>query len=107
MIEGTPLLRAGDGCDATGLTLPVAEYAPRPAAARSSAATSTAARRYPDLAGGYLFGDYCSGKIWGLDAAGPNGQTPVLLYDTGANMSRSARTGRATSTSSIATATSG
>ena len=29
---------------------------------------------YPGLAGGYIFGDYCSGRIWGLDAAGPNAQ---------------------------------
>ena len=37
--------------------------------------------------GVYLFGDYCSGRIWGLDAAGPNAQTPVLLYDTAALIS--------------------
>ena len=42
---------------------------------------------YADLKGVYLFGDFCSGKVWGLDAAGPNTQTPVLLYDTAASIS--------------------
>ena len=42
---------------------------------------------YPDLAGVYLFGDYCSGRLWGLDAAGAATQKPVLLADTAANIS--------------------
>ena len=37
---------------------------------------------YPDLKGVYLFGDYCSGRIWGVDAAGPSTQTAVQLADT-------------------------
>ena len=42
---------------------------------------------YPDLRGVYLFGDYCSGRIWGVDAAGPATQTPVQLYNTAARIS--------------------
>jgi hypothetical protein len=42
---------------------------------------------YPDLSGVYLFGDFCSGRIWGLDANGPNTQTPVQLVNTAAMIS--------------------
>ena len=41
---------------------------------------------YPDLRGVYLFGDYCSGRIWGVDAAGANTQVPVQLVDTAARI---------------------
>ena len=39
-------------------------------AARSAAATSTAAPRLPSAAGRYFYGDYCSGKIWSFTIAG-------------------------------------
>jgi glucose/arabinose dehydrogenase len=31
-----------------------------------------------DLAGWYVFGDYCSGTIWGLDSTFPDGQVRVI-----------------------------
>ena len=37
-------------------------------AARSSAASSTAATAIPALRGAYLFSDYCSGTLWAIDA---------------------------------------
>jgi glucose/arabinose dehydrogenase len=39
-------------------------------------------RDFPSLLGGYVFGDYCSGKIWAVDASGPQRQKPVELLDT-------------------------
>ena len=51
-----------------GLVQPVAQYSHAPAA-RSPAATSTAARRCPARGGRYVFGDYCSGTIWSLKLA--------------------------------------
>ena len=42
---------------------------PRRRAARSPAASSTAARRCPRLTGRYVFGDYCSGTIWSIAGA--------------------------------------
>ena len=35
----------------------------------------------PGLAGAYIFGDYCSGQIWGLDAAGGGDAFPLLATD--------------------------
>jgi len=35
------------------------------------------------LAGRYFFGDYCSGRIWDLDAAGPASQSSRELLLSG------------------------
>ncbi len=40
--------------------------------------------RYPGLTGTYLYGDFCSGKLWGLAADGGFG--PRLLAETGLNI---------------------
>ena len=44
-------------------------------------------RRSPVLAGRYLFGDFCSGRIWMVTAAGAARQKPVLLLDTALQIS--------------------
>ena len=58
----------GSGCAQDGLTLPVAEYT------HSQGCSITGGYVYrgsalPQLAGQYVFADYCSGRIWALDAA--------------------------------------
>ncbi|MHA1564824.1 MAG: PQQ-dependent sugar dehydrogenase [Alphaproteobacteria bacterium] len=40
--------------------------------------------RHPDLVGTYFYGDFCSGRIWGL--SGQGGATPRLLADTPFNI---------------------
>ena len=42
---------------------------------------------YRGLVGGYLFGDFCSGRIWALRAHGPASQAPVLMADTNISIS--------------------
>ena len=60
---------------------------PTRSAARSPAATSTAAT-HRDMQGQYVFGDYCSGRIWTM----PNLGTGITLRrDTGLSSARSAR----------------
>ncbi|MDQ3982216.1 MAG: PQQ-dependent sugar dehydrogenase, partial [Actinomycetota bacterium] len=44
-------------------------------------------RAFPDLAGNYFFGDYCSGTIWAVDAGGPDRQDPVELLETDLSIS--------------------
>ena len=56
-------------------------------AARSRAGTSTAAPQFPALNGIYLYGDYCSGKIWGLASDGQGGWTSRLLLESGLRVS--------------------
>lgn len=63
IMEGTHCYPS-DPCDSTGLTLPVAEYN------HGQGCSVTGGVVYrgdnPDLRGIYLYGDFCTGRIWGL-----------------------------------------
>jgi glucose/arabinose dehydrogenase len=65
-------------CSTTGKVRPVAVYSH----SLGCSVTGGHVSRGPDplLLGGYLYGDFCSGRIWGLNAAAPG--TPALLRDT-------------------------
>ncbi len=69
-------------CREAGLVRPVAEYGHDQGC---SIVGGFVARdpAQPLLYGGYLFADYCSGRIWALDAAWPEPGEPVLLLDSG------------------------
>jgi glucose/arabinose dehydrogenase len=68
-------------CDPAGLTLPVAEY-PNPPNGCASVTGGVVYRggEYPGLDGVYLYGDYCSGRIWGMKKNGAGWQS-ATLYD--------------------------
>lgn len=75
----------GSGCDTTGLIDPVAEYN------HSNGCSVTGGYVYrgkavPALTGRYLYADYCSGKVWTLDAAQPE-RGATLLMESGLNIS--------------------
>ncbi|MDX2313193.1 MAG: PQQ-dependent sugar dehydrogenase, partial [Gammaproteobacteria bacterium] len=57
--------RAGQACDPTSLTLPEAEYGFAEGCAVTGGVVYRGAN-HADLYGAYLFGDLCSGRIWGL-----------------------------------------
>jgi hypothetical protein len=64
-MEGLHCFPEDQPCDQAGLTLPVAEYD------HAQGCSVTGGYVYrgqesPLLTGIYLFGDYCSGRIWGL-----------------------------------------
>ncbi|HEX8940293.1 MAG TPA: PQQ-dependent sugar dehydrogenase [Candidatus Limnocylindrales bacterium] len=80
--EGFHCFAPASGCPTAGITFPVAEYGHDQGCAvvggyvyRGSAS--------PALRGGYLFGDDCSGRIWGLVSLTSGRQTPVLLLASG------------------------
>lgn len=86
VMEGSHCFAPAEGCDRTGLTLPMAEYGHD----AGCAVTGGYVARAPTagaLAGVYVFGDYCSGRIWGLAAAGPDRQEPVTLLESGRSIS--------------------
>jgi glucose/arabinose dehydrogenase len=85
-MEGRHCYPSGDPCDIPGLALPVAEYAHDVGCAVTGGYVYRGAAS-PALAGVYVFGDYCSGRIWGLSSGGPDRQDPVLLLDPGARVS--------------------
>ena len=59
----------GDGCDRTGLTLPVFEYEHFEVAASVTGGHVYRGGCIPDIDGWYIFGDYVQGEIWAIDTA--------------------------------------
>ncbi len=68
------------GCDSSGTIGPVAEYTHEYGCAVTGGYVYHGAD-LPELDGWYVFGDYCSGRIWGVDATNPGAIIP--LADTG------------------------
>ena len=65
IMEGTHCFKPTDGCNERGLTAPAAEYA------HSEGCSVTGGhvyrgRRVPALVGAFIFGDFCTGRVWGL-----------------------------------------
>lgn len=86
VIEGNACYNPSSGCSTSGKTSPMAVYS------HSLGCSVTGGYVYRGLAyhglvGGYLFGDFCSGRIWALRAYGSATQTPVLMADTGLSIS--------------------
>jgi len=86
VMEGKHCFEPATGCDPSGLVPPVAEYD------HSQGCSITGGyvyrgTRYPQLAGVYFFGDYCSGRIWGLRRE-PDGEWRMaLLLETEVSIS--------------------
>jgi len=77
-MEASACFDPAEGCARDGLVLPVAEYG------HDLGCSVTGGYVYrgpalPSLAGTYLYADYCSGTIWGLDAAAERPAPRVLL----------------------------
>jgi glucose/arabinose dehydrogenase len=71
IMEGAHCFKPADGCDERGLTAPAAEYA------HSQGCSVTAGhvyrgKRVPALTGTFIYGDFCSGRVWGMTRQ-PNG----------------------------------
>jgi glucose/arabinose dehydrogenase len=71
-------------CNQTGFTLPVAEYPHTLVMHDDNGCSVTGGFVYrgpgnPGLQGIYLFGDFCSGRLWGLRQNGPLWQQQELL----------------------------
>ena len=71
---------AGGVCNKAGLTLPVAEY-DHDNGCSITGGEVYRGKAYPNLIGVYLFGDYCSGNVWGLSRNGSTWSSQ-LLADT-------------------------
>ena len=86
VMEGNHCYKPATGCDATGMAPPLAEYAHGSGDAIGCAIIGGYVYRgsaHPQLSGRYFFGDYCSGRIWDVAAAGPVQQTPQGLPGSG------------------------
>jgi glucose/arabinose dehydrogenase len=70
-----------DECDTEGLTLPIHTYPiafPNPECAVTGGIVYRG-QNYPQFEGIYIYGDYCSGKIWGLRMNGNQWENELLL----------------------------
>ncbi|HET7830640.1 MAG TPA: PQQ-dependent sugar dehydrogenase [Candidatus Limnocylindrales bacterium] len=84
--EGRHCYDEAAGCDETGVTMPITEY---PHADGCSVIGGVVYRgdEIAALRGAYLFGDYCSGRLWAIDAGLDGPQAPILLLETGRQIS--------------------
>ena len=83
-MEGLHCFRARQ-CDSEGLERPVIEYS------RSGGCSITGGyvyrgSRLPSLHGAYVYGDFCSGKIWALRYDGTGVTERLQIADTGFNI---------------------
>ncbi len=87
-MEGSLCYNPATGCATSGKVTPIAEYDTHSAGSCAVTGgyvyrgTSSAAMR-----GVYLFGDYCSGRIWGVAQQTPGAFASTLLVDTGYTIS--------------------
>lgn len=66
-MEGPDCFEA-DSCDQTGLTLPVTAYEHGSGECTVVGGYVYRGEAHPELQGRYVYGDFCSGRIWSLDA---------------------------------------
>lgn len=67
-------------CNKKGLTLPIAEYE-HSQGCSVTGGTVYRGQNYPNMNGIYFYGDYCSGRLWGLQRSG-NAWQNTLFSDT-------------------------
>jgi glucose/arabinose dehydrogenase len=75
-----------EGCDRTGLELPVAAY-PHSEGCSVTGGFVYRGAKQPALTGGYFYGDFCSGTIWALNAQQPKDAGPSVVLRTSHNIS--------------------
>jgi glucose/arabinose dehydrogenase len=86
-MEGAHCFRPISGCEDPALALPVTEYSHDVGGCTVIGGGVYRGTDQPLLAGGYLFGDYCSGLVWAIDPASEGPVEPALVGDTGATIS--------------------
>ena len=64
-MEGSSCFKPSRGCDAQGLEMPIAEYG-REGGCSVTGGYVYRGKRLPSLYGAYIYGDFCSGRIWAL-----------------------------------------
>jgi glucose/arabinose dehydrogenase len=85
-MEGTHCFEPATGCEDPALTLPVSDYGHDLGCTVIGGGVDRGSAQ-PALAGGYVFGDYCSGRIWAIDPAAGDYQKPVEVGESGRSLS--------------------
>ncbi len=82
--EGNDCFDAGQGCEASGLEAPLATYRHGEGCSVTGGVVAGAGAG-AGLAGAYVYGDFCSGRIWAVDGEAPG--TPVQIASADGNIS--------------------
>ncbi len=88
ILEGRACYRPATGCSSRGTVLPVVVYGHSAPTATNCAVTGGFAYHgtaYPALVGGYVFGDFCSGRIWVISTTALGPVVPTLVRDATAS----------------------
>jgi glucose/arabinose dehydrogenase len=70
IMEGLHCYDPSEGCDQSGLVLPIAEYSHAEGGCSITGGYVYRGLQYPVLNGAYFFSDYCTGYIWSLQRDG-------------------------------------
>jgi glucose/arabinose dehydrogenase len=79
VMEGPACFEPAFGCKRRGLTPPVASYTHADENCTVIGGYVYRGKEYPAMAGTYLFADFCSGRMWALDAAHPRSAARQVL----------------------------
>ncbi len=81
IMEGNHCFRPANNCDSSGLQPPVVEYDHSQGCSITGGYVYRGSR-LPSLAGAYLYGDFCSGRIWAVWSRSDGQPINTLLQDS-------------------------
>ena len=87
IMEGFDCFQPREGCNQQGLELPVVEYALGDGNCSVIGGYVYRGTRLPSLYGAYMYGDFCSGKIWALRHDGTQVTEHLEIVDSGLRIS--------------------
>ncbi len=82
VLEGFQCFNPSSGCDTSGKTMPIKVYSHSEGGCSVTGGYVYRGNRRPELRGAYIYGDYCSGKIWMLRYNGSTVSSDSLLIDS-------------------------
>ena len=83
-MEGPACFKPKDGCNQDGLILPRASYAHDGGSCSITGGFVYRGKAMPELDGWYVYGDFCSKKVWAVNTG--DASAPVLLTTGGAGI---------------------
>jgi glucose/arabinose dehydrogenase len=91
VLEGRHCFLPSSGCSTSGKTAPLVEYSHAASSGEDNCSVTGGyvyrGNAYPALRGLYVFGDFCSGRIWTVRAGSSYPGTATLRMDTSLNIS--------------------